>query len=63
MTPLGRRVAIVLGYMTAVLIAMLVVEALVDLWRYLRCRKLVRQGLMAFGTQSWLAQTAQTTSH
>ena len=35
-TPLGRRVAIVLGYMTAVLIAMLVVEALVDLWRYLR---------------------------
>jgi hypothetical protein len=34
-TPLGRRVAVAFGYMAAVLLTMLLVEALVDLWRYL----------------------------
>ena len=34
-TPRGRRVAVAFGYMAAVLLAMLLVEALVDLWRYL----------------------------
>jgi hypothetical protein len=33
--PLGQCVAVAFGYMAAVLLAMLLVEALVDLWRYL----------------------------
>jgi hypothetical protein len=35
MTPLGRSFVMAFEYMAAVLLAMLLVEALVDLWRYL----------------------------
>ena len=34
-TRLGRRAAVAFAFMAAVLLAMLLVEALVDLWRYL----------------------------
>ena len=34
-TPRWPRVAVAFGYVAAVLLAMLLVEALVDLWRYL----------------------------
>jgi hypothetical protein len=34
-TPRWPRVAVAFGYVAAVLLAMLLVEVLVDLWRYL----------------------------